>query len=113
MRNDQNLDPLEQNPSSIDTVAVKKAAMIIRSVNHKLRQQIIKLLEGNKRLTVTEIYVRLRIEQSVASQHLAIMRRAGFVETSREGKNIHYSINTQRLEQLMVYVNQILTMGTD
>jgi DNA-binding transcriptional ArsR family regulator len=46
-------------------------------LNHKLRQQILALIETEKKITVTEIYVRMRLEQSVASQHLAILRRAG------------------------------------
>jgi DNA-binding transcriptional ArsR family regulator len=72
--------------------------MIIRSLNHKLRQSIIRLLEESDKLTVTEIYIKLRLEQSVASQHLAILRKGGFVDTIRDGKNIHYSINKGNLE---------------
>ena len=62
----------------IDYLNVKKAALVLRAVNHKLRQQILKTLDENKKMTVTDIYVNLRLEQSVASQHLAILRRAGF-----------------------------------
>jgi DNA-binding transcriptional ArsR family regulator len=57
-------------PVKVDFVHSKKAALILRSINHKLRQQIIKLLDENQKMTVTEIYVKLRLEQSVASQHL-------------------------------------------
>lgn len=62
--------------------------MILRALNHKLRQQILKLIDEHQKMTVTEIYVKLRLEQSVASQHLAILRRAGIVVTVREGKFI-------------------------
>jgi DNA-binding transcriptional ArsR family regulator len=85
----------------IDFLQVKKAAIILRAINHKLRQQIMRLLQENQKMTVTEIYVQLRLEQSVASQHLAILRRAGIVQTSRDGKFISYSINEDRL----VHVN--------
>ena len=60
----------------IDVIQLKKAALILRAVNHKLRQQILKLIHQHDRMTVTEIYVKLRLEQSVASQHLAILRSA-------------------------------------
>ena len=76
---------------------VKKSSLILRALNHKLRQQVLKLLEEQSKLTVTEIYVQLRLEQSVASQHLAILRRAGIVKTQREGKFIYYLLNDQRL----------------
>ncbi len=84
----------------IDFINLKKAAMILRALNHKLRQQIIKLLDENKKLTVTEIYIQLRLEQSVASQHLAILRRAGVVRTEREGKFIYYTVGYERLRQI-------------
>ncbi len=84
----------------IDYYNVKKAALILRALNHKLRQQLIKLIDEESKITVTEIYVRLRLEQSVASQHLAILRKAGIVTTIRDGKFIYYSINHQRVEDI-------------
>lgn len=79
---------------------VKKAATIFRALNHKLRQQILSLIDTDKRITVTEIYIKMRLEQSVASQHLAILRRAGIVITEREGKYIYYSINSKRIDDI-------------
>src|ERR1019366_690300 len=81
------------NLLDIDYYNIKKAAMVLRSLNHTLRQQAIKTIHENKRITVTELYVKLRLEQSVASQHLAILRKAGIVFTLRDGKFIYYSIN--------------------
>ncbi len=92
----------------IDYYNVKKAALILRAVNHKLRQQLIKLIDEEKRITVTEIYVRLRLEQSVASQHLAILRKAGIVNTEREGKFIFYLVNYKRLEDINKIVNDLV-----
>ena len=96
-------------PIKIDFLQVKKAAVTLRAINHKLRQQIMRLLEDQQRMTVTEIYVQLRLEQSVASQHLAILRRAGIVETFRDGKYISYSINIDRLSQLNKQVLGIIS----
>ena len=99
-----------ENPITlnIDFLQVKKAALILRALNHKLRQQMLKLLEESGRLTVTEIYIRLRLEQSVASQHLAILRKAGFVNTLRDGKFIFYSVNYARLDQVHSIVHELL-----
>ena len=69
----------------LDLVNLKKASLVLRSVNHKLRQQILKLRDAHGKMTVPEIYVKLRLEHSVASQHLAILRKAGFVTTERDG----------------------------
>lgn len=92
----------------IDLLNVKKAALILRAVNHKLRQQILKLIDEHGKMTVTEIYVKLRLEQSVASQHLAILRKAGFVKTTRDGKFIYYSVNSSRIEELNHFVEDLL-----
>jgi ArsR family transcriptional regulator, virulence genes transcriptional regulator len=85
---------------SIDYYNLKKAAMVLRSLNHKLRQQIIKLIDEHKKLAVTDIYVKLRLEQSVASQHLGILRKSGIVKTEREGKFIYYTVNHQRIQNI-------------
>ena len=92
----------------VDLLNVKKAGLILRAVNHKLRQQILKMIDEHGRITVTELYVKLRLEQSVASQHLAILRKAGFVKTVRDGKFIFYSVNTDRLKELNRFVEELL-----
>jgi len=92
----------------IDFLHMKKASMILRALNHKLRQQVIKLLDEHHKMTVTEIYVKLRLEQSVASQHLAILRRAGIVITKREGKFIYYSISYARVKEISHFVEEFL-----
>jgi DNA-binding transcriptional ArsR family regulator len=95
-------------PLKVDLLHSKKAAMILRALNHKLRQQIVKLIDEHQKMTVTEIYVKLRLEQSVASQHLAILRRAGIVVTTREGKFIFYTVDYSRLDQVNQFVEQLV-----
>ncbi len=98
------------NGSSIklDFLHLKKASLVLRALNHKLRQQMIKLLDETKKMTVTEIYVKLRLEQSVASQHLAILRRAGIVMTQRDGKFIYYTINYARVDEVNKFVEDLV-----
>jgi DNA-binding transcriptional ArsR family regulator len=98
----------KENAIKIDYLNVKKASLVLRALNHKLRQQIVKMLDEKERMTVTEIYVQLRLEQSVASQHLAILRRAGIVRTERDGKFIFYHVNYPRLDQINGMVDELL-----
>jgi DNA-binding transcriptional ArsR family regulator len=84
----------------IEAHELKKAALILRAINHKLRQQLLQFIHQRGTVTVTELYLKLHLEQSVASQHLAILRSAGYVLTKREGKCIYYSVNYKRLEQV-------------
>ena len=96
--------PDTDNLPQIDYHNIKKSAMVLRALNHKLRQQVIKTIHENKRLTVTQLYVKLRLEQSVASQHLAILRKAGIVSTERDGKFIFYAINFSRIGVINTFV---------
>ncbi|MBK7376140.1 MAG: metalloregulator ArsR/SmtB family transcription factor [Ferruginibacter sp.] len=93
---------------NVDYHALKKAALVLRALNHKLRQQLLKLIEEEKKITVTEIYVRLRLEQSVASQHLAILRKAGIVTTERDGKFIFYMVNYKRIDEISQFVKNLV-----
>ena len=100
--------PQHLNGVKLNYSNVKKASLIFRALNHKLRQQIIQVIDEAKKITVTEIYVKLRLEQSVASQHLAILRRAGLLTTSRSGKFIYYSVNKNRISQITEVVEDLL-----
>ena len=91
----------------LDYAELRKAVLVLRAVNHKLRQRIIDLLEENSQMTVTDIYIKLRLEQSVASQHLAILRRAGVVITDRQGKFIYYALDKERLAQISTLVEEL------
>ena len=92
---------------SLNYKELKRAAMVLRAVNHPLRQKMLELIEKEKNIHVTKIYVKLRLEQSVASQHLAILRSAGFVSTSRDGKFIFYTINNNRVSQISGLIKEI------
>jgi DNA-binding transcriptional ArsR family regulator len=98
-----------QDTLKINYHNLKKAALVLRALNHKLRQQILSLIETEKKITVTEIYVRLRLEQSVASQHLAILRRAGIVATQRDGKFIYYTVNYKRIDEINKVVEDLVS----
>jgi DNA-binding transcriptional ArsR family regulator len=96
------------NDLLIDTLILKKAAGHLRAINHKLRQQMLHLLHQNVRMTVTQLYVKLRLEQSVASQHLAILRKAKLVNAERDGKFIFYSVNYQTVKEMHQTASDLL-----
>lgn len=101
-------NPQQPQTLQINYHNIKKASLVLRALNHKLRQQLLSLIETEKKITVTEIYVRMRLEQSVASQHLAILRKAGIVATQRDGKFIYYTINEKRIKQLNRFVDELV-----
>lgn len=90
---------------------LRRAVLTLRSLNHPLRKQMLTLMEDKRKITVTEIYDILKLEQSVASQHLAIMRRAEVVSTNRQGKFIFYSVNKKRIEEVTDLVEKLAQKG--
>ena len=90
------------------TLKSKKAALVFRAINNKLRQQIIQFLIDHPKTNVSNLYRTMRIEQSGASQHLAILRQQGIAVTERNGKEIYYSINQERVQEIELIADQLL-----
>ena len=66
-------------------------AKIIAMLAHPKRLKMVDLL-SEKEMTVSELAEALKMAQATTSQHLAIMRRAGVVETARDGNFVFYRL---------------------
>ena len=88
---------------------LEMASSKLRAMAHPMRIAIIELLTQNKKLTVTEIYERLNIEQASASHHLNILKNKGLLESKRDGKMILYSLKTNVLANVIDCINQCTT----
>jgi DNA-binding transcriptional ArsR family regulator len=49
----------------------------------------------------------MRLEQSVVSQHLAILRKVGVLNTKRDGKFIYYSLNEPRINEIAGLIHEL------
>jgi DNA-binding transcriptional ArsR family regulator len=79
------------------------AMLALRAANHKLRNRICTIIIKNKALSLDEIVSQLKFDpndKSVISQHLAILRRAGIVNTKGTPKSIYYIIDTERIKTI-------------
>lgn len=93
---------------SINNERLKNSAEILRALAHPLRLQILEFIDNNKTINVNKIYNTLKLEQSITSQHLRILRVAGVVLTKREGKFIHYSIDYPKVAGVLKAVDAFL-----
>jgi len=82
----------------------KNLYLLIRAINHKQRREIITHLSDKKTACVTSIYYELKCDQSIALQHLKILRDAGVVSRERVGRFIHYTLNEGKLDELNTLV---------
>ena len=69
------------------------------------RLKILYMLEAGE-TSVNNISVSLGISQSVASQHLKLLRVARLVRWRKDGKNVIYSLNDD-------HIARILSLGTE
>lgn len=74
-----------------------KARLIAVLANPK-RLQILDLL-GERERTVSEMAEELGMAQTTASQHLAIMRKAGVVESRKEGNFVYYRLADPKIAE--------------
>ncbi|MBK8703571.1 MAG: helix-turn-helix transcriptional regulator [Saprospiraceae bacterium] len=81
---------------------------LLRALAHPLRLNILEFIDKNEEINVNKIYNALRLEQSITSQHLRILRAAGLVETKRSGKYIHYSIDYEKVRQTVEAIRHFL-----
>lgn len=81
---------------------------LMRALAHPLRLKILEFIDGQGKINVNKIYKTLNIEQSITSQHLRILRMAGVVDCSRDGKFMHYNINYDIVEKAHKAVNNFL-----
>jgi DNA-binding transcriptional ArsR family regulator len=85
----------------IDIESLENAAEILRAMGHPLRIAICHMLEGNKKMSVTEIYETLAIEQAIASHHLRILKDRKVLNAQRDGKNTFYSLRSADVTSLL------------
>jgi DNA-binding transcriptional ArsR family regulator len=86
----------------IDIEKLDNAANKLKAIAHPLRIAILEMLEPEgTRLSVTDIYTRLHMDQATASHHLRILKDRGILGSIRNGKNIHYYLKLNTLLQML------------
>lgn len=94
------------HPSPGNADQLRIAVRIVRALAHPLRLKIISMIEDNNgTANVGEIYQALGIEQSIASQHLRVLRQASLVKTRRNRKFIFYSLDYERIARTSKALN--------
>ena len=96
---------------TINNEKLQISSEILRALAHPLRMRILEFIDNHKTINVNKIYNTLKLEQSITSQHLRILRLAGVVITSREGKFIHYSIDYSKVNNVLKSVDSFLEVN--
>jgi ArsR family transcriptional regulator, virulence genes transcriptional regulator len=82
------------------------AAQLLKALGNERRLLILcNLLE--RPMSVGELNRRLDLSQSALSQHLALLREAGLLETRREAQSVHYSLPSGPVTRVMALLQDI------
>jgi DNA-binding transcriptional ArsR family regulator len=82
------------------------AAQLMKALGNEQRLLVLcNLLE--RPMSVGELNARMDLSQSALSQHLALLREAGLVETRREAQSIHYSLPSGPVTRVMALLQDI------
>lgn len=94
--------------SIINSDNLSAAAETMRALAHPLRMKILGFIDKHGVINVNKIYNTLKLEQSITSQHLRILREAGIVESKRDGKFIFYSVRVKKVSAIVATIDKFL-----
>lgn len=95
--------PLNRPLMDCDLEALSQAAECLRTLAHPVRLRMVQMLLSGQ-YTVGELADDCGVPSNVASEHLRLMQRCGFLDSRREGRRVYYSIAEPHLEKIMVCV---------
>lgn len=83
-------------------------AEVFKTLGHPMRIRVLELLSEREQ-SVGEMLRQLGVEASNLSQHLAVLRRSGFVSTRRDGSMVYYSLTSPQVAELLSVARRLLT----
>jgi DNA-binding transcriptional ArsR family regulator len=101
-------EPAARGRAALDQMKARAsdAAALMKTLGNEQRLLVLcNLLE--QPMTVGELNQRMSLSQSALSQHLALLREAGLVETRREAQSIHYSLPPGPVTRVMALLQDI------
>ena len=82
---------------NLNSESLNTAASMLKVLGHPIRISIIELLDDATKMSVTEIFKALKIEQAIASHHLNTLKNKRILMSERVGKNTYYSVSDPNL----------------
>src|SRR6185503_1013481 len=80
--------------------AMEQAAECLKTVAHAHRLRMIQMLLRGK-YSVGELAEACEIPSHMASEHLRLLQRCGFLSASKEGRSVYYQVTETHLAQIM------------
>ncbi|MEP7267271.1 MAG: metalloregulator ArsR/SmtB family transcription factor [Saprospiraceae bacterium] len=91
---------MKKTTISFDQEKLQYSCDLMRALAHPLRLKILEFIDRHEVINVNKIYNTLKIEQSITSQHLKIMKSVGIVDNNKDGKFKHYQIDYEKIAKV-------------
>lgn len=88
--------------------AITKAVARTRALAHPLRMKILEYLDTNPGCPTNEIYHKLKIEQSICSKHLRILKNSDIIVPSKHGIYVAHYINYPIVNRVVTSINKFI-----
>ncbi len=82
-------------------------AEVCKTLSHAKRLEIISILREDE-LNAGDIVTKMKIPKANVSQHLAVMRKAGILDSRRDGLNIYYNISNSKVIKACDLMREVL-----
>ena len=92
-------------PQLIDLTALEQAAECLRVLAHPHRLRMIQMMLAGE-YTVGELAESCELPTAMASEHLRLMQRCGFLASKKEGRNVFYRVVDPHVKSLMKCVEE-------
>ncbi len=87
------------------------AAECLKALAHPVRLRIVQMLLHGQ-FTVGELAEDCQVPDNVASEHLRLLQRCGFLVSQRDGRRVYYQVAEPHLSQLMACIEgRFLSQG--
>lgn len=90
---------------------IEQLAQLHKALSVPVRLKILELI-GERPLCVSFITRCLEISQPAVSQHLAVLKRAGLVSSTKRGYTVHYKLDRDRFEEFRQALELFPRSGT-
>ena len=92
--------------SEIHTKAHNEIAEIAKVLSHPARVAILEYIAKQENCICGDIVDEIGLSQPTISQHLQVIRNAGLLSGTFEGKKLCYCLNAERFKEIQKTINQ-------
>jgi DNA-binding transcriptional ArsR family regulator len=98
--------------STTELPVAQLKAELFKALAHPVRVQALEQIVAKER-SVSELATTLGIEISHLSKQLGVLRKAGVVDTRRDGTTIYYSVRDPRLAEIFAVARDMIVANLE